>query len=140
MRKLVAFFDRLEDKIRIKLSHSPILYALIGAVGIILLWKGVWEVAELVPALYGFGSIVLGILILLASGLLVSFFIGDSIILSGFKREKKLVDKTEKEILQAEKAQTAEIVARLDHLERDIHAITTEEPPRQPQESKLPLR
>lgn len=138
MKKLLTFFDRLEDKIRIKLSHSPILYSLIGAVGIILLWKGVWEVAELVPALHGFGSIVLGILILLASGLLVSFFIGDSIILSGFKREKKLVDKTEKEILQAEKTQTTEILAKLDHLERDIHAIT-EERSGAP-ESQLPLR
>lgn len=123
MKKLVTFFDRLEDKIRIKLSHSPILYSLIGAVGIILLWKGVWEVAELVPVLHGFGSIVLGMAILLASGLLVSFFIGDSIILSGFKREKKLVDKTEKEILQAEKTQTTEILAKLEHLEKDIHEL-----------------
>lgn len=138
MKKLLTFFDRLEDKIRIKLSHSPILYALVGAVGIILLWKGVWEVAELVPALHGFGSVVLGILILLASGLLVSFFIGDSIILSGFKREKKLVDKTEKEILQAEKTQTTEILAKLDHLERDMHAIAEERSVET--ESQLPLR
>jgi len=140
VKKLVTFFDRLEDKIRIKLSHSPILYSLIGAVGIILLWKGVWEVAELVPVLHGFGSIVLGIVILLASGLLVSFFIGDSIILSGFKREKKLVDKTEKEILQAEKTQTTEILAKLDHLERDIHAITEERSQEPAQEPQLPLR
>lgn len=124
VKRVFSFFDKLEDKIRIWLSHAPIAYALIGAVGIILLWKGVWEVAELVPALHGFGSVVLGIVILLASGLLVSFFIGDSIILSGFRREKKLADKNEKEILQAEKTQTAEILAKLDHLENDIHELT----------------
>lgn len=138
VKKLLTFFDKLEDKIRARLSRMPILYALIGAVGIILVWKGVWETAEHVPALWGPGSILLGVLILLASGLLVSFFIGDNIILSGFKRDKKLAEKTEKEILQAEKTQTTEILAKLKHLERDIHAITGEGP--EVQEPQLPLR
>ena len=108
---------------RIELSHNPILYALVGAVGIILLWKGVWEVAELIPGLHGLGSIVMGVIILLVSGLLVSFFIGDSIIISGFKKEKKLVEKSELDILKAEHQQTKEIVAKLDHLEKDIHDL-----------------
>ena len=123
VRKILAFFDKLEDFVRIELSHSPILYALVGAVGIILLWKGVWEVAQLIPGLYGFGSIVMGVIILLVSGLLVSFFIGDSIIISGFKKEKKLVEKSELDILRAEQSQTREIVAKLDHLEKDIHDL-----------------
>ena len=109
--------------LRIDLSHNPILYALVGAVGIILLWKGVWEVAELIPGLHGLGSIVMGVIILLVSGLLVSFFIGDSIIISGFKKEKKLVEKSELDILKAEHQQTKEIVAKLDHLEKDIHDL-----------------
>ena len=123
VKKIVTFFDKLEDRIRIRLSHWPMAYALIGAIGIILLWKGVWEVAELVPALHGMGSVVVGTVILLLSGLLVSFFIGDSIILSGFKKEKKLVEKTETDILRAEKAQTAEILAKLDHIEDDMHKL-----------------
>lgn len=123
VKKLISFFDRLEDYVRIELSHSPILYALVGAVGIILLWKGVWEVAELIPGLHGFGSIVMGVIILLVSGLLVSFFIGDSIIISGFKKEKKLVERSELDILKAEHQQTKEIVAKLDHLEKDIHDL-----------------
>ena len=123
IKKILSFFDKLEDFVRIELSHSPILYALVGAVGIILLWKGVWEVAQLIPGLYGFGSIVMGVIILLVSGLLVSFFIGDSIIISGFKKEKKLVERTEKEILEAEKTQAQEIINKLDHLEKDIHAF-----------------
>jgi hypothetical protein len=123
VRRIVSFFDKLEDYVRINLSHAPIVYALVGAVGIILLWKGVWEVAELIPGLHGIGSIVSGVIILLVSGLLVSFFIGDSIIMSGFKREKKLVERSEKDILQAEKTQTEEILSKLNHLEKDIHAI-----------------
>ena len=123
VKKIFTFFDKLEDYVRINLSHAPIVYALVGAVGIILLWKGVWEVAEVIPGLFGIGSIVMGVIILLASGLLVSFFIGDSIIISGFKKEKKLVERTEKEILEAEKTQAQEIINKLDHLEKDIHAF-----------------
>lgn len=95
---IVTFFDALEDRIRFFLSRYPIIYAFVGAVGIILVWKGVWETAEYLPELFGPPSFFLGALILLLSGLLVSFFIGDSIILSGFRREKKLVEKTEREV------------------------------------------
>lgn len=121
LKKVVVFFDKFEDKVRAQLSRMPILYALIGAVGIILIWKGVWETAESVPTLWGPGSILLGLIILLATGLLVSFFIGDSVILSGLKREKKLAEKSEKDLLAAEQTQTAQILSKLDHLERDIH-------------------
>ena len=118
----IRFFDRLEDKVRIGLSRAPILYALIGAVGIVLVWKGVWESAEYFPFLFGPASFLLGIFILLASGLLVSFFIGDSIILSGFKQDKKLAEKTEAE-LRAEQMETLELEAKIDHIEHDLHEL-----------------
>ncbi len=119
VKKIFTFFDKLEDSIRISLSHRPVLYALIGAVGIILVWKGVWETAELIPILHGPMSIVVGVLILLSCGLLVSFFIGDSIILSGFKREKKLVEKTEDEI-RKEADVLKNVEAKLDSIEKEI--------------------
>ena len=37
--------------------------------------------------------------------------------------EKKLVEKSELDILRAEQSQTREIVAKLDHLEKDIHDL-----------------
>lgn len=126
VKRIVGFFDRLEDKVRIRLSHAPIIYALIGAVGIILLWKGIWEAADYVPGLQGFGAILAGVVILLMSGLLVSFFIGDSVILSGLRRDKKFAEKSEKQILDAEKTQTSEILSKLNHLEADIHALKSE--------------
>jgi hypothetical protein len=99
------------------------LYALVGAVGIILVWKGIWETAEFFPILNGVGSLVVGLIILLSCGLLVSFFIGDSIIISGFKKEKKLVEKSEQEILRAEESTTQQIISKLDHLEKDVHEL-----------------
>lgn len=100
--KILHFFDKAEDKVRVALSHQPIFYAIVGGIGIVLFWKGVWEMAEAFPFLDGIGSVALGSVILLMTGLMVSFFIGDSIILSGLKGEKKIVEKTEMEIREEE--------------------------------------
>ena len=125
MKKIIHFFDKLEDRVRSQLAHRPIIYSIIGGVGIVLFWKGTWETAELAPWLYGPASILVGLIIMLVTGLLVSFFIGDNIILSGYKHEKKLAERTEQEILKAEDA-TQEILKKLDHLEKDIHEIKKE--------------
>lgn len=125
-KEIVTFFDKLEDKVRARLSRVPIAYAIVGAVGIVLVWKGVWDLADAVPVLWGWGSVALGLVILLMSGLLVSFFIGDSVILSGLRRDKKLAEKSDKEILAAEKSGRAEVIAKLDHLEQDLHELLGE--------------
>ncbi len=122
VKKVARFFDKLEDSVRISLSHYPIVYAIIGGVGVVLFWKGVWETAEYFPILSGPASVLLGIAILLLSGLLVSFFIGDSIILSGLNREKKLVEKTEAEV-RVEKNSIQHIVAKLEIIEQHIESL-----------------
>jgi hypothetical protein len=120
--KVIHFFDRLEDRIRKKLSHYPITYALIGAVGIVFLWKGVWEIAEQYPLLDGIGSLVVGLTLLLSTGLLVSFFVGEGIIISGVKGEKKLVEKTEDEVRSEEK--TIEyLVTRVEKISEQIEVL-----------------
>ncbi len=101
MNKIIKFFDRLEDKIRKRLSRRPIFYAFLGSVGIILLWRGVWKIADNFD-LSGLASVILGLLILLATGLFVSFFIGEQIIISGIKEEKRIDEKTEEEIKEEE--------------------------------------
>lgn len=91
------FFDRLEDKIRMKLTHFPIIYALIGSVGIVSIWRGIWYISDNwnMP---GWLSLFLGVLITLLAGLFVSFFIGENIVISGLNKEKRIDEKTEKEI------------------------------------------
>ncbi|MBU6389981.1 hypothetical protein KGQ31_00335, partial [Patescibacteria group bacterium] len=84
MRSLVHFFDKLEDGVRERLSHTPIPYAIIGGVTIILLWRGIWHLADELQALGGIWaiifdpavSVVISAAILLMTGLFVSFFIG----------------------------------------------------------------
>lgn len=122
IKQLVRYFDKWEDHNRAWLSRHPITYALISAVGIVLLWKGVWEIAELFPILHGVGSVVAGLVLLLSTGLLVSFFVGEAIIISGVKNEKKLAEKTEQEVRSEEK--TIEyLVARVDKISEQIELL-----------------
>lgn len=121
-KKIVRFFDRLEDGLRASLSHYPIPYAFIGGVGIVLFWKGVWEFAELFPGLFGLPSMLFGLLLILPTGLFVSFFIGDNIILSGYKREKKLAERTEHE-LRSEIDAIKIMTQRIEHIEKGIRNL-----------------
>jgi hypothetical protein len=99
MRKTLKFFDKLEDSIRGALSKYPLLYAFIGGVGIVLFWRSVWLIADSISFFSDpYFSLIVSVLILLSTGLFVSFFIGDSILLSGIKGEKKMIEKTEVEI------------------------------------------
>ncbi len=88
------FFDKLEDKNRMFLSSYPIFYAFLTGAGIILFWRGLWRVADITPILQNsFVSIIVGAILLLLIGTFVSSYIGNEIIISGVKKEKKAVEK-----------------------------------------------
>ncbi len=93
-RKIFNFFDRVEDKVRMRLSHFPIFYAFLTGAGIILFWRGIWHTADTTPFLQNsYISMIVGAVLLLLIGTLVTSFIGNEIIISGLKREKKAVEK-----------------------------------------------
>lgn len=121
LKKIYELGDLLEDKVRGKLSHYPIIYAFIGGVGIVVFWRGVWHtmdflmeyftattlnIANTTTSMSGLPwwdgplSIVIGTALLLMVGLFVNNFIGNEIILSGLRREKKIVEKTEEEVIE----------------------------------------
>ncbi len=118
MRKILnvihKVLDGIEDKARIKLVHHPIVYALIGSVGIVSIWRGIWHISD-DWGVSSWGSLIFGILITVLTGLFVSFFIGENIIISGLNKEKRIDEKTEEEI---HKERTA-----LDGIKKDIKEI-----------------
>lgn len=122
VRIIVKFFDRLEDKVRAALSRRPIIYTFIGAVAIVLFWRGVWMTADMFDFMTGPISILLSVILLLLTGLFVSFFIGDRLLISGLKQEKKLAEKTELEI-RTETDLINEIKNRLEKIEKNIEEI-----------------
>ena len=121
-------FTNLEHKIRGVLSHYPILYAIIGGIGIVLFWRGVWHSMDYLMLLFkasnlgpssinlanevwwdGPLSLIIGLIILLLTGVFVSNFIGNEILISGLRGEKKLSEKTEEEIeTEADKIEAIE--------------------------------
>lgn len=129
-KKILNFFDKLEDYVRGHLSRYPIVYTLIGGVAIVLFWRGVWHTADLLQAQGGWlgwlfyepTNMIIVTIILLASGLFVSYFIGDTILMSGMKGEKKLADKTEREIRE-EEVELKKIQATIKEIEKDVEEI-----------------
>lgn len=101
MRKILnaihKVLDDIEKKARIKLVHHPLVYALIGSIGIVSIWRGIWHVSD-DWGVSSWGSLIFGISITVLTGLFVSFFIGENIIISGLSKEKRIDEKTEEEI------------------------------------------
>ena len=129
-RKILNFFDKFEDRVRGHLSHHPIIYTLIGGVSIVLFWRGVWHTADMLQSQGGLlgwlfyepNNLVIVTSILLATGLFVSYFIGDTILISGMKGEKKLAEKTETE-LKSEEKELKQIRTTIDEMEKSIEEI-----------------
>lgn len=103
-RKTVAgFFNQLIDNIYQRLSHVPVLYSIIGGTFVVLFWRAIWHTADILAAQGGFlgwffyepVQIVFTLIGLLLTGLMVSVFIGDRVILSGLRHEKRVEEVTE---------------------------------------------
>jgi hypothetical protein len=126
IKSIVKFFDKLEDKVRGRLSHKTIIYAFIGGTSTVLFWRGVWHLAD-DYGMSSWGSFLVGGGLLLITGLFVATFIGEQVILSGLKGEKKLADKTEDEVRKEAnilfdlRREFDEIVDRLEKIENKLN-------------------
>ena len=122
--------DKFEDRVRGHLSRYPILYSLIGGAAVVLFWRGVWHSNDWLSDYLGVPgyldgpiSMVVGTVVLLATGLIVSSFIGERIIISGLKGEKKIVDKTIEE-LESEETTIKQIKSKVDKIEKETSELS----------------
>ena len=129
-KAIIKFFDRIEDRVRVRLSHRAIVYAFVGGAATLLFWRGAWRTFDAIEELGGVFavilspvvSLILSVIILLATGLFVSVFIGERIIISGLKQEKKIFDKTENEIKE-EEGMLFEVKLTMERLNREVAEI-----------------
>lgn len=122
--KIIKFFDVLEDIIRAWLSKRPILYGFVAGIGAVLFFRGVWLIADELN-ISSSASILISLVILLLSGVFVSHFVGDQLVLSGLKKEKKIIDKTEDEVragaieLRDIKEELKEIKGKIEEIQKE---------------------
>ncbi|MDE2079622.1 MAG: hypothetical protein KGI73_04545 [Patescibacteria group bacterium] len=140
-------FEAVERSTHEWLSHHPIFYAVVGGVGTVLFWRGVWHTVDFLSARYihsgaapgtidypflwdGFLSLVIGFVLLLVTGLFVAAFIGDHVIISGIRHEKQVAEKTEEEIEEEEAMEKRaheelhDIAERLARIEKKLDIKT----------------
>ncbi|MFA5131863.1 MAG: hypothetical protein WC444_00885 [Candidatus Paceibacterota bacterium] len=124
------FFDKMEDHVRARLSRHAFIYTFIGGTGIVLFWRGIWHVADVLETIQGvprvlfspLGSVILGATILLSTGLFVSVFVGESIIISGIKKDKKVIDRTEEEVA-SEMGEVERTLVLLVDLKKEVEKL-----------------
>lgn len=122
MKSIISYFDKLEDRIRQHLSRYPIIYAFIGGTGIILFWRGVWHTADMFSFMSGPVTIVISVIILLASGVFVTGLIGHRLIITGLKGEKKLAEMTRDEVINTE-TDLKSIKEIVEKIEEDLEEL-----------------
>lgn len=123
-------FDKMEDHIRARLSRHPFIYTFIGGAGVVLFWRGVWHTADAFQSLGGIlgvvfspvGSIVAGVIILLSTGLFVSIFVGDSIIMSGIKHDKKIIERAIEDV-ELEKSDIERILEIVTDMKQEVEVL-----------------
>ncbi len=131
------FIKKIEAKVRERLGKYPLLYALVGGVGIVLFWRGIWYGADYFYALFvpgadggialgwpsaadGLVSIAIGSVLLLSTGLFVSELAGGETILREEKKEEQVVKKESSEIPGIEQ-EIKHIEDELKEIHNDIH-------------------
>jgi hypothetical protein len=131
MKKIIRFFDKLEDRIRGRLSLNPIIYAIIGGVCMVTFWRGIWHTADILMAKGGFWgfifyepiTVIWTTIIMLLIGVFASFFIGESIVLSGLKHDKKVFEKTADEVAD-EEGEIVDVTQHIEFIEKELAKLS----------------
>ena len=129
INEVVKYFDKLEDKVRMRISKYPITFALVGGFAIVEFWRGIWQITDYalfkwfeLPADGVWSnviSIIVGTVIILMTGLYVSLFISDDVLVSGIKKDRKEFEKVIEKI-QKEESRAITQVAEIKNATKNI--------------------
>lgn len=117
-KKAISVFNKLNNKIKSRLSDRPILYAAVAAIGIVLLWRGIWMIADDI-GVSGWTSAIVGVAVLLITGVFVSAFVGNKTLLTGLQDQKKM-SKEEKKCLELDLQHEHEAINNINESLQDI--------------------
>lgn len=128
MQYVTNIFLQIEERARTYFERIPFVHAFLGGVGVVLFWRGVWEIADRMR-IDPIASIVIGSLLLGAIGLFLHTFVGNAIIIKNVEKDKRMTKKAEHEIASVEKDVKKEEVtldqlsAKIDRLEQVVREV-----------------
>ncbi len=121
MSYITNVFLDIENRARKYFEKSPFIHAFLAGVGVILFWRGAWEIADIFY-LGPVSSMIVGSLVLGGIGLFVQTFVGNAIIIKKVEGEKRVEQKTEKDVTSVQREVQEEEVTLL-HLQRKLETI-----------------
>ncbi len=126
--KVTQVLLQIENSARDFFENIPFTHAFLAGVGVILFWRGVWELADIMM-LDPIASILLGCVMLGGIGLFIHTFVGNAIIIKNVRKEEYLekeantrISKVEKNI-ELEDATVQKLIEKIDSLEKKIDAL-----------------
>jgi len=121
MRYFRNAFLKLEEKSRHRFEKLPFTHAFFAGVGVVLFWRGIWEVADRLQ-LNPYWSVVLGSLVLMILGLFLQTFVGNTLIIKKVESERKIDQKAETDLKKVQQEIDVEEIT-LDVLARRLENI-----------------
>lgn len=119
---------KIEDAARNFFESIPFTHAFLAGVGVILFWRGVWELADIMM-LDPIASILLGCVMLGGIGLFIHTFVGNAIIIKNVNREERLEKESAKRIskvernVELEEVTMQKLAEKIDSLEKKIDTL-----------------
>lgn len=94
MKIKYGFFNTVNrglSTFRKDLKRHHIIFSLLGGIGVVLFWHGIWGIADIY--VNPFQSVILGVIVLWITGLLILQLIGSEAIEEDLDKENKILDK-----------------------------------------------
>ncbi len=74
--KFIDYFEYKRIELSIRFRAHYLIYTIVGGIGMIIFWRGVWDLTYQIPIIaYPLGSVVVGLLIMVFTGFIAS--VGD---------------------------------------------------------------
>lgn len=133
MRYVTNIFLRIEERARTYFERFPFAHAFLGGIGVVLFWRGTWELADRLR-IDPVTSIVFGSLLLGGIGLFLHTFVGNAIIIKNVEKDKQMTKKAEHEIasveqtVKTEKVTLAQLAEKIEKLETVITLLIKHKP------------
>ncbi|MDE2019467.1 MAG: hypothetical protein KGJ13_03910 [Patescibacteria group bacterium] len=135
----MRFLERAERWLRRKLQNHPLLYALVGGVGVVLFWRGVWHMTDFLAltllssrdavtsidwaqGIDSLLSFAFGTFLLLSTGLFISELLSGEVLLGKIKKEETTAEETE-ETVEKESSEIPRIEREVRHIAREVQQL-----------------